>query len=111
MDVPSSPFVLDTCNAFAALAELNSPSPAKAAEKETQKKTSPVKEALMGLASTPIARRTRMATQYLAKAVGDVIKAVSPSFAKGITKGGKAVAAARSTRTSGLRAMTAAAAN
>ena len=55
-------------------------------------------------ASTPIARRTRMAKNYLAKAVNDVVAAVSPRL-KSLTKSA-ITKASRPTRTSSLRTVT-----
>ena len=104
IEVPTSPFVLDTSNAFAALANMGSPSPAspsKKVEPPMQKPAVEPKPEPAGIMGTPIARRTRRAVQDIAKAVGVVIAAVSPVIAKGISK---TTAAGRATRQSGLRA-------
>jgi hypothetical protein len=98
IEVPTSPFVLDTSNAFAALAGMGSPSPASPSKVEPamQKPAVEPKPEPAGIMGTPIARRTRRAVQDIAKAVGVVIAAVSPVVA---------------TRQSGLRAMSAAQVN
>ena len=110
IEVPTSPFVLDTSNAFAALADMGSPSPASPSKVEPamQKPAVEPKPEPAGIMGTPIARRTRRAVQDIAKDVGVVIAAVSPVVAKGISK---TTAAGRATRQSGLRAMSAAQVN